>query len=234
MDKIRRLIDAPVGSPSQQRCGLCRQGSPCYPVTPMIVSHELKLIFIGIPRTGTLTVRQILDPYTAHPLLPQHQNFSLPMGHAERVDHATARELRAHLGEQVWRDYFKFTIVRNPWDRVASWFNCDYFRRQGIGFEDWLVGGGLGNPDYSINHIAPAALWLLDEQGRLAVDFVGRYETYRQDLLYALERVGIRLQDIPHLNASRKSDYRDLYNARTRDIVANYYAEDIARFGYSY
>lgn len=45
-------------------------------------------------------------------------------------------------------------------------------------------------------------------------------ETYRKDLLYALERVGIRLQAIPHLNGSRKSDYRDLYNTRTGDIVA--------------
>lgn len=200
----------------------------------MIVAHELKLIFIGIPRTGTLTVRQVLDAHTAHPLMPQDQDFALPLGHEQRVDHATARELRAHLGEQVWQDYFKFTIVRNPWDRVASWFNCDYFRRQGISFEDWLIAGGLGDPDYSINHIAPATLWLLDEQGRLAVDFVGRYETYRQDLLYALGRVGLNVQSIPHLNASRKIDYRDLYTPKGRDIVAEFYAEDIARFGYSF
>ncbi|MFA7387677.1 MAG: hypothetical protein WCZ87_08465 [Thiohalobacteraceae bacterium] len=80
----------------------------------MIVAHELKLIFIGIPRTGTLSIRQLLQPYTPHPLLPQDQDLNLPMGHEQRVDHATAGELRSHLGERIWRDYFKFSVVRNP------------------------------------------------------------------------------------------------------------------------
>jgi len=117
---------------------------------------------------------------------------------------------------------------------VASWFNCDYFRRQGLQFEDWLAGGGLGAPDHSINHIAPASLWLLDGQGRLAVDFVGHYETYDEDLRYALGRVGLQIGDVPHLNASRKSDYHSLYTPRSREIIAEYYAEDIARFDYSF
>ncbi len=200
----------------------------------MIVSHEHQFIFIGIPRTGTVTVRNILDPYTPHTLHPQKQNYTLPMGDERRVDHATAIELRAHLSQEIWGRYFKFSVVRNPWDRVVSWFNSMYFKRQGAIFDDWLRSGGLDQPDYEFNHMAPAVHWLLDQEGKIAVDYIIRFECYAQGLEHVLKRINLDVKQIPRLNVAKRLHYRDLYTSETRDIVANYYAEDIERFNYNF
>jgi hypothetical protein len=34
------------------------------------------------------------------------------------MPHATAAQVRSLMGEGIWRSYFKFTIERNPWDRL--------------------------------------------------------------------------------------------------------------------
>jgi hypothetical protein len=166
--------------------------------------------------------------------MPFDQNFSLPMGHEQRVDHATATELRTHLGKDVWTRYFKFAFVRNPWDRVASWYYCDFFKQKDKSFDDWLCGGGLEQPDYGINHVAPAVHWLTDEQGALVIDFVAYYENFEADLVSALRLIGIDISNIPHINASKRPDYRHLYTERTKNIVANYFRDDIRLFDYVY
>jgi len=38
--------------------------------------------------------------------------------------HMDAMCLRARLSEDVWRNYFKFTIEGNPWDRNVSYYHC--------------------------------------------------------------------------------------------------------------
>lgn len=49
-----------------------------------------------------------------------------------------------------------------------------------------MVGDGLHNPAHSVNHTTSATLWRRNEPARLAVDFVGRNGSLRQDFHYAL------------------------------------------------
>ncbi len=200
----------------------------------MIVSHEYQFIFIGVPRTGTYTIRLLLDAYSPHSLMPAAQDFTLPMGHEHRVDHATVTELRAHLGDEVWQTYYKFSFVRNPWDRVVSWFHSAFFKRKDLDFTEWLTTGGLDHPDYGLNHIAPAAHFLLNRSGELDVNFVGRFENYEADLRHIFEKLDIPILQIPKINFSQRPDYRELYTPETREVVAQFFADDIRLFNYSF
>jgi hypothetical protein len=65
------------------------------------------------------------------------------------------------------------------------------------------------------------------------VDFVGRYETFREDLeklgkMFNIDRL------IPHDNKAKTVDYRILYNENSIEIVKKLYHDDIKLFGYDF
>jgi hypothetical protein len=72
-----------------------------------------------------------------------------------------------------------------------------------------------------------------DMDGRMLVDFVGRYESLEADFAEIMERVGLNLK-LPHLNPTKHRDYRSYYSAATRDRVAELWAIDIENFGYTF
>ncbi len=71
-----------------------------------MVSHEYKCIFIHLPKTGGEAIISLFDKHD--------NNIS---------KHATALQIRDYLGEDTWNEYFKFTIVRNPYDQVISMYS---------------------------------------------------------------------------------------------------------------
>ncbi len=74
---------------------------------------------------------------------------------------------------------------------------------------------------------------LVDENGKLLVDFVGKFENLDEDFRSICQKVGISAR-LPHINKSKRTDYRDYYDSETRDLTAQLYAEDIERFGYTF
>jgi hypothetical protein len=72
--------------------------------------------------------------------------------------------------------------------------------------------------------------------GKVAVDFLGRYETLNQDFHKALADIGISAGPLPTANASDKprDRYREFYNDTTRKLVAEWYALEIAEQGYEF
>ena len=66
------------------------------------------------------------------------------------------------------------------------------------------------------------------------VDFVGRTETFADDLAEVERRLGGRPAPVPHRNRSPHGSYRDYYTAATRAKVAEVYAADLEAFGYTF
>ena len=94
----------------------------------MIISHEKKFIFIHIPRTaGTGVSKSIcscmgVDNWREFIGEPKSLIDDEPEGGGEWIGkkHIRAIDLKNEVGEEVWRSYFKFAFVRNPWDRAIS------------------------------------------------------------------------------------------------------------------
>jgi hypothetical protein len=143
--------------------------------------------------------------------------------------HVRGAELRARLPEKVWRDYFKFTIERNPWDRQVS----HYFWR--------LRRAGAHKPSFRdyLRASAPLGNWEIYTEGdQLIVDKVLRYETLGADLAATAAMLG--LPELPQIARAKtshrpgKASYRDFYDDQLRDLVARSYAREIEHFGWSF
>ncbi len=163
------------------------------------------------------------------------------------VEHAPA-EWYQRLDPERFGSYFKFTFVRNPWDRAVSAYT--YLSQGGsaassedrqwsrfvAGFESfdefvchWMSADNIRR--YAL--FTPQVVFLKDMFGRVDMDFVGRFENLAEDYGTVASRIG-STGELPHLNQSRSRDYREFYSPRSRDIVAALYAQDISHFDYRF
>lgn len=141
--------------------------------------------------------------------------------------HSTAAEIRA-LHRDAFDRCFRFTIVRNPWEQMASLYGRLHPQDRGFaGFRTWLGGFDLAPGT------VPAAS-LYDAAGRCLVDFIGRFERLQADFDEACDRAGIPRCRLPHTNTAAGPRAATLYDDETRGLVERLYAADIARFGYEF
>ena len=124
-----------------------------------------------------------------------------------RFEHKTAIEKRAELREYRWRRAYKFSFVRNPWDKVLSHYNYRVATNQTemgdrhISFRDWVLRAyGDNDPRYydQPRMFMPQCAWLTDEFGEVIVNFVGRFESLEDDFARICERLGVH-PTLPHL-----------------------------------
>ena len=119
---------------------------------------------------------------------------------------------------------YHFTFVRNSWDRAVSCWAMMTNRRKGL--YPWLKDMFEYNPDDI--HIA-TQLRTLDPMP----DFVGRFENIKSD--WQVVRFNTGLPNLSPRNQSRrKPDYRPYYNELARDMVAEFYKDEIEFFGFKF
>src|SRR5579883_3231486 len=155
----------------------------------MQLSHSHRFIFIHIFKTAGTSVRAVLDPFTRSAILRLWHRFrgrlgSPPPAQFPRLsDHARAAEVRDVLPGELFRRYFKFAFVRNPWDWQVSWYhyvlqNREHHEHAAVarlaGFEDFLRWR-TDHPVWSQKS------FVTDERGETIVDFVGRFENIEAD-----------------------------------------------------
>jgi hypothetical protein len=75
--------------------------------------------------------------------------------------------------------------------------------------------------------------WVYDMDGRVMVDYVGRYETLAADFDEILRHLDLDLS-LPRLNTTDHRDYRSYYSAETRERVGELWAVDVENFGYTF
>jgi hypothetical protein len=86
--------------------------------------------------------------------------------------------------------------------------------------------------DTSIEHQVD---YLKDLDGKIIVDFIGKYENLQADYEEACRRIGIKPPPLPHKRkAVNRRDYREYYDEATAEMIADYFQPDISAFGYDF
>lgn len=163
--------------------------------------------------------------------------------------HRTISKYSIIFSQSEFKNYFKFTFVRNPWDRLVSAYH--FLREGGIRKYDQEWSDNLLNfyPNFDtflkewVNrvdvssglHFKPQYEFICDKDHQIMVDFVGYFENLEDDFNYVKNKLGIN-STLASLNktASRKKDYRSYYTDDTAKLVADVYRDDIRIFGYDF
>jgi len=218
----------------------------------MLISHRHNFLFVHIAKTGGTSVRSALRRYRWSgrygPALFTASLMSQMTRPRHRLGvkfprHAKAIAAKEMLPAEVFAPMFKFVFVRNPWDlQVSSWHHIAREKPQVVAgvrtFADFLKL--KFDPERPFDYMLDISRelqsdYIVDLHGRTIVDFIGRYEHLQGDFDTACDRIAIPRVALPHdRRAVDRDDYRRYYDDATRALVAEHYAPDIERLGYTF
>ena len=166
------------------------------------------------------------------------------------LGHYRAGEISSRF-PKLYQKCFTFSFVRNPWSRVLSAYQfAKIGKTQTMGmsnpekyqvpefdtFErflfDWLSTKNLEKEDFVFQ---PQYRYVLDENMKVMVDFIGKVETLEHDIKVVEEKLSKEIL-LKHINrTSENLDFRKAYiNPEMVDLVSRLYAEDIKLFDYEF
>lgn len=213
----------------------------------MLINHEQKFIFIHVQKTAGISIESQL----------MHRLPSTELWHGR---HGRAVDGINEIGLDVWSQYYRFAFVRNPWDRMVSWYSMIEEAKQNLP----IYRRYFKNPfkselwNYAINHSHDFESfiqnctnvvfdlgcyksfaynqmdYLTDLKGNLTVDFVGRFENIKDDFTKITKHLNIDTLDLPRKNQSIHHHYSSYYTEQTIDIVRKRFIRDIQTFNYEF
>lgn len=174
--------------------------------------------------------------------------------------HLPAEIVREIAGIDAWNNYFKFSVVRNPWDWFVSlyWWHVHTWHealarpsspRVLLGNVKWRWRISQARRS-KVKHQVERALrlgwfesdlerwlkfFLLD--GRPCLDFYMRFEHLHADYGSVCRRLGLPIGPLPKTKTKirkKSHHYRDCYTDWSRDYIARRYARVIEIFDYSF
>lgn len=202
----------------------------------MIVNNKYSFLFVHIQKTAGTSITECLHKIDGTKIIGNSHSF---------ISHNSVEKLD---------DYFKFCFVRNPWDRLVSWYNMMVTKRTHNDFSSYLLNNSnnfsefleLTDVIYETCYLEwdkmipyPKSIsfnqldYISDNDGNILVDFIGRFENINEDYNKIMKEIGSNYP-LPHLNKFDHKDYRNYYTDKDIEKVYNLYKRDIDYFGYRF
>lgn len=175
-----------------------------------------ELLFIHIPKTGGMSIKSILEGSL----------FDLDFNNR----HLFAVEFCARISKQLYDKLYKFTVVRNPYDRLVSYyyfmlkddFHVDHIvHTQSLSeYVVWACEGGVSTQfeQVSLN-------------GRIAVDRILYFETLQDDWEQLAYEFALESQ-LPVTNASSHMHWCNELSEEDMGLIYKSFLVDFKMFGY--
>jgi hypothetical protein len=205
-----------------------------------MISHKYRCIFVHIPKCGGSSIEDVIWPDLRTEsdfwmgFISNYRNKYQTGG----LQHLFANHILNEIGIDLFQNYFKFSIVRNPWDKAISQYTYMAQRpdlREFIGLNEQASFKTYLDLIRKKTHVQweQQYKFVLDQNGNLMIDYLGRFENINQDAKAIFKRLNIQAE-LPHKNSTVHHHYLDYYDQETIEMVADLYAEDIRQFRYSF
>jgi hypothetical protein len=153
--------------------------------------------------------------------------------------HSTLNDVIGLITPEEAAAFFTFTLVRNPWDRMVSyyhWLRAQSFDHPAVALaKAHEFSGVLNAPKTQASfHANPYGSYLTLNGIEQCSAFI-RLEHLTEDIAPLEAHLGFSLGDIARANASvRGRDWRPYFTDRDAELVGRLCAQDVARFGYAF
>lgn len=200
---------------------LCGEQDTLTPVWPPVANHRPRnyrgfwnpIFDIIGPRAGDLkfTLKNIIYLNKYH-------------------SHIKALDIYSRIAPEIWNNYYKFCVERNPWDKTLSHFHMMSSRSSSLmSLDEYLEKNKLcyNYPNYC------------DLDNKVMVDKVLKYENLNQELSSIFSQLEIPFPgtlEIFEKNNFRKDrrHYRDVLTPAQAKVIENAFKIEISLHGYSF
>jgi hypothetical protein len=204
----------------------------------MPVCFDRKIAFIHIPKTAGQSIEDLFEFE-----LDNHHYFGNNNGHD--FSHCTIKNMQSKIDIS---NFFKFSFVRNPFDRLVSEFfyrselkHNWVFKRlkmKKYSFEDFVNGFYEYKLSFDINKSSDESHFYSQFEfvcidNKISVDFLGRFENFKNDISILKKKFNIN-KNIIHKNKTNHYHYSLYYNTTTKSMVENIYEKDLSVFNYDF
>ena len=214
----------------------------------MIISRGRAYIFVHIPKTGGTSLALALEERAMKDdillgdtpkALRRRKRLKGQQAAGRLWKHATLADIDGLVAREELDDMMLFTMVRNPWDRLVSYYH--WLREQSFSHPAVALSQSTEFRDFVLHPQTlaglrdwPASRYLTDAGGRVREAQYLRLERFSEDAALLWTHLGFTL-DLPHVNRSQRlRDWRRYYDDETAAAVSKNCAEDIAAFGYRF
>jgi hypothetical protein len=217
----------------------------------MIISHKYKFIFIKTHKTAGTAIEVYLSQFCDKndiltPIYPKVKNH-IPRNYkgkwiiesttgVKRIiplklsNHLSAKSIKNRIPAKYWNEYYKFSVERNPWDKVVSKFFMDRaINNVKLPFNDYVKK----QKNFPINYP------LYMDNDNLIIDKVIKYENLLNELngIFNLLKIPFNMS----LNNNAKGNYRPknlnykiMYNNEIKNIIYNEFIKEIEFHNYAF
>ena len=205
----------------------------------MIISFQHRFIFVAIPKTATHALRVALRPHLGPHDWEQCRLFTrktFPLAALGQIGHGhmTCQQVRPFLSPDVWESFFRFCTVRNPYDRFVSY--CYFMNRENQRMQKDPLGTMKqiieDRQDAEQVLFRPQCEFVIDEEGRLMVEYLSRFEALQSHFDHICQRLRLPHMALQHINVTGSAWYRPCYDRELKEMVQTVYQRDFALFDY--
>lgn len=220
----------------------------------MLVSHRKKFIYTKTIKTGGTSVESYFEKYC----MPEG-SWEFTHGRDEYIsesgiigfrgtqdeklekkpewyNHMPASIIKTKLGDSIWNEYFKFCVIRNPYEKVLSAFfhfvvhrsKLEMETRQLIDhFQKWVKNGNA--------NINDSSAFLINKQ--VCIDYFIRYENLIEGVKHVCNVLNVEYipDNFPQLKMGFKPSnilLSDFYDRDSALIVDGMQADTFEIFDY--
>jgi len=206
-----------------------------------MISKKHRCIFVHIPKTGGTTIESLIWSNE------EKTEENLWMGFVDKysnkyqtggLQHLLAKQIFCEVGKEIFLNSYKFSMVRNPFDRIVSQFESMKQRRD---LRDFIGMNASDSFDRYLDliknkkHVQWEPQWkfLYDDEGHKIVDKVMRFENFKLEVSSLLKSFNIKIDEIPWLNRSGRKKTEYYYCDSSYEKVRNMYKRDFELLEYS-
>jgi hypothetical protein len=200
-----------------------------------MISLQKRFLCVHIPKTAGNSIQSVLRDYSEDQLVALRkeqdgiERFGLRNPNYKVKKHSMLSEYHDALGDEQFRKLYKFTCVRNPWDRMVSYYftptqNSDTWNRKKF---HGIISKAVSVADYLRLHDG-------EEDPFANVDYIMRFESLADDFRAVCTAIGISPVTLPQYNRSNREHYSKYYDDELRDFVRSRFAAEIERFDYTF
>ena len=215
----------------------------------MILNHQHRFLFIHVPKAAGTTITRALSPLTTFRDIEiggTRYGEAIQERFAARFDlrkHSTGKVLRKRCPGHVWRRFFVFAFVRDPYARAYSVYR--FLQRWKDGPHHAAVATQsftefLASPEVQAGRIEiarPQVHWL-HEGGKPigGIDFVGRVETFARDFGFVLSVIHRKPTDWQterqHNVSTQAGEWQGRMTPAAQAMIEDLYAADFDAWDY--